>query len=723
MPHPISRASLRLLLALSAIAALSACAGAPKESDWYYHWNCNGDSQCLATNPAGTATGVANEGPQQVSCTELLTFAAHFWGSGAVNWCDQSASSHGPMARLAVTPGSATIPVGLTQQYTATGTYADGATVDLTSQVVWQTGGVHVIGVTPVAAISGGGLATAEATGSISITATYGSLTGSATLYVSAAALESIDVTPPNPSVKQGLKQQLTAVGHYSDGTTGAVSGAAWSSSDSSVATIDATGLATTGAPGSTTATASFRGISGSTLVTVVALQSITLGPATPSVPVGRTVTLTATGHYADGSTGDLSSAAGWTSDTPSVATVSGPIVTGVALGTSLVTASWGGISGSVTVTVTAAALNNITVSPGTATIAVGGTKQFTATAHYSDGSSAVLGSGVSWSASCVPSCATIDSSGLATGTDVATALVTAAFSGKSANASLTVTALAAHWDVAYAGTSGLAAVASNGAQVVAVGGDGVIFTSPDGLTWTRRSSGTSEALRGIAWSGTTWVAAGGSGLAAVVLTSPDGVTWTPRSTTATYYFLSLAWGGGQFVAGCYDYGIWTSPDGITWTPRATASDWGNAFAWTGTRWVGGGNALLTSPDAITWTASAVTDTFHGIVWTGSQLVAVGGARTIGQPGSVSTSPDGLGWTEQAAGTTDTLYGVTWKPGSLFAAVGVSATDGTGAIVTSPDGVTWTARPPGTTAALYGITWTGSRFVAVGAGGVVLTSP
>src|SRR5690349_16467331 len=56
--------------------------------DWYYHWDCNGDTECLATNPTGASSGTLNEGPNESSCTELLTFAKHFWGPAATNSCD-----------------------------------------------------------------------------------------------------------------------------------------------------------------------------------------------------------------------------------------------------------------------------------------------------------------------------------------------------------------------------------------------------------------------------------------------------------------------------------------------------------------------------------------------------------------------------------------------------------------------------------------------------------
>jgi hypothetical protein len=60
--------------------------------DWFYHWNCNGDSSCLATNPTNMPTGNQDEGPGAggiSSCNSLLQFADQFWGPAAVDACDQ----------------------------------------------------------------------------------------------------------------------------------------------------------------------------------------------------------------------------------------------------------------------------------------------------------------------------------------------------------------------------------------------------------------------------------------------------------------------------------------------------------------------------------------------------------------------------------------------------------------------------------------------------------
>ncbi len=46
----------------------------------------------------------------------------------------------------------------------------------------------------------------------------------------------------------------------------------------------------------------------------------------------------------------------------------------------------------------------------------------------------------------------------------------------------------------------------------VAVGWHGAILTSPDGVTWTERTSGTTESLKGVTYGNNTFVAVGGSG-------------------------------------------------------------------------------------------------------------------------------------------------------------------------------------------------------------------
>ncbi len=115
----------------------------------------------------------------------------------------------------------------------------------------------------------------------------------------SAAAPTSIAVTPATSTISTGTTQSFTATGTYSTGgTQNLTSQVAWTSSSTSVATINNTGLATAGNPGSTTISATLGTVTGSTTLTV---QATPLTITTTSLPGGNlnmtyTSTLAASG-------------------------------------------------------------------------------------------------------------------------------------------------------------------------------------------------------------------------------------------------------------------------------------------------------------------------------------------------------------------------------------------------------------------------------------------
>ena len=89
-------------------------------------------------------------------------------------------------------------------------------------------------------------------------------------------------------------------------------------------------------------------------------------------------------------------------------------LATGAGQGTSTISASMSGETGTTTLTVTAATLQSIAVTPANPSIAKGNTDQFTATGTFSDNSTQDLTNQVTW-ASATPATATITSTGLAT--------------------------------------------------------------------------------------------------------------------------------------------------------------------------------------------------------------------------------------------------------------------------------------------------------------------
>ncbi len=92
------------------------------------------------------------------------------------------------LTSIAVTPANTNLPAGETEQFTATGTFSDGSTENLTNEVTWASSD------TTWATINSTGLATAVSPGPVTISANLDDITGSTGLTVTAAVLQSIAV-------------------------------------------------------------------------------------------------------------------------------------------------------------------------------------------------------------------------------------------------------------------------------------------------------------------------------------------------------------------------------------------------------------------------------------------------------------------------------------------------------------------------------------------------
>jgi hypothetical protein len=111
------------------------------------------------------------------------------------------------LTSIAVTPVNPTVPAGSTEQFTATGTYSDGSTPNLTSQVTWSSSN------TGVATVNNSGLASAIAAGSSIMTATLGSVSGNTTLTVQPTTLVITTTSLPTGVVSQPYSSTLAATG------------------------------------------------------------------------------------------------------------------------------------------------------------------------------------------------------------------------------------------------------------------------------------------------------------------------------------------------------------------------------------------------------------------------------------------------------------------------------------------------------------------------------
>ncbi len=204
--------------------------------------------------------------------------------------------------------GTATVCVGSTTTLTGTPTGGTWSSDDLLLATVNSTTGV----------------VTGEATGSPTIT------------YTTGCGSENQIVTI---NIRPAISGTLAVCGSSTTTLTGTPAGGSWSSSDTGVATIDASGEVTGISSGTTTIT--YTALTGCETTETVTVSAPVISGST-SVTIGGTTTLT--GDPAGGT---------WSSATPANATIDAAtgLVTGVANGTSLITYSVGGCDATTTVT------------------------------------------------------------------------------------------------------------------------------------------------------------------------------------------------------------------------------------------------------------------------------------------------------------------------------------------------------------------------------------
>lgn len=139
------------------------------------------DAQVSVLNPAGllTAVGAPTYTTLVATVTSALTGLTDPAAVAAVTTAVSTAPAY-TLTSITVTPAIPSVAVVATQQFTATGTYSDASTKDLTGAVVWSSSNISA------ATIAISGIATTVAAGTTTITATSGSFTGTASLTATA---------------------------------------------------------------------------------------------------------------------------------------------------------------------------------------------------------------------------------------------------------------------------------------------------------------------------------------------------------------------------------------------------------------------------------------------------------------------------------------------------------------------------------------------------------
>src|SRR5215471_1303968 len=199
-----------------------------------------------------------------LGCVALLTACS---GGGSTPGPTPTPTPTPSLQSIAVSPQGGTVAAGLTQQFTATGTFSDGSSRPITS-VSWSSSD------TTLATIDSNGLAKTLKQGAINISAVSGAITGKAPFTVGPAVATGLTISPPGGSIVAGSgATKFSAILTFTDNTTTDVSAqSTWTSTNSFVASVDSTGNVTPSRNGLTTIGASNSSFSAKADVAVVAI-------------------------------------------------------------------------------------------------------------------------------------------------------------------------------------------------------------------------------------------------------------------------------------------------------------------------------------------------------------------------------------------------------------------------------------------------------------------
>lgn len=340
------------------------------------------------------------------------------------------------LTQITVTAPKPSLPLDETEQLTATGTYTDGTTQNVTSLVTWQTGTTNIASVNAQGSLKG------LSTGVAQISAADQGITGTAAVTVGSAALVSIAVSGAQSSLPLGEDEPLTAIATFSNGTTQNITTVAtWQSNPATIAAITPQGNVSALAKGTAQISAAYQGVNGTMGISVgaAALVRLDVSPDQASVPLGENANLMAVGTFSDGSTQNLTQVAAWSSSQPAVVSVTAPgAVAGKTLGAATINAAVGSINGSAGLTVAAPVIVGVTISPSASSLIIGGTNQLQALANYSDGSTQNVTATATWSSE-DPLLATVIANGFVTANQTGTATIQAEQSGFTGSGTVTV--------------------------------------------------------------------------------------------------------------------------------------------------------------------------------------------------------------------------------------------------------------------------------------------
>jgi uncharacterized protein YjdB len=365
------------------------------------------------------------------------------------------------LTSLSLDPQSTTFLPGQSCSFKLRGVYSEGTVALLSDRAKWS-----VEGDGSAATIDASGTATAVREGTAMIVAAVGNLRAMARMRIgkTPAPLEarlpatarspkpvpsssarsrpafvtSVSIEPMSRSLPERQTQQLTATGHYSDGTARDITrDAVWASSDVEVARVGTDGTVYGVRFGTATIAGTLETFSGVSMLTVTPIVvRLVLQPEALTIKHRATGQLSALAIWSNDATSDVTDRATWTSSDENVASVSSGSIQGIAPGSATITATMDDFRASAAITIEPL-LQSIAIQPHAASLTIGQTQQLTAMATYSDGTTKDVTSNATWSND--SGSVSVSSTGLVTAAAEGTATVSVRLDSVSDAATITV--------------------------------------------------------------------------------------------------------------------------------------------------------------------------------------------------------------------------------------------------------------------------------------------
>ena len=367
-----------------------------------------------AANGAATITATAGSASGSASGTAAVTVAQQ-------------------VSTVEVSPAADTVVERDTVRFGAEARDANGHAV-AGAEFTWASGD------TSVAVVDASGLVTGRSAGEVAVTATSSGVTGRGALVVEEPVPTTVSVAPDSLAFT-ALGDTLHLMAEVRDQIDRVMEGepVAWTSADTMVAAVDASGLVTAAANGAATITATAGSASGTAAVTVAqTVSTVEVSPAADTVVERDTVrfdaeAVDANGHAVAGAEFT------WASGDTSVAVVdTSGLVTGRSAGEVAVTATSSGVTGRGALVVEEPVPTTVSVAPDSlAFTALGDTLHLMA--EVRDQIDRVMeGEPVAWT-SADTMVAAVDAAGLVTAAANGVATITATAGSASGTAAVTV--------------------------------------------------------------------------------------------------------------------------------------------------------------------------------------------------------------------------------------------------------------------------------------------